>query len=270
MLEVAGVEVGVELAVEDAQHVEVELGGDALAVVVGGLEHRRVLDQVGAEQQEAVVVEPRAQLAQEAPARAGGEVADRAAEEGDDARGAGLRRRDLGEVVLEVAGDALDLEAGVLLGQRGGGVADHAAVDVERHVALDRSGVEQHARLVGGAGAELDELARAGHRHDVVRARLQDRPLGAGRVVLGQLGDAVEELRAAGVVEVLGRQLLGRPGEAVERVVGERAARRAEGGHASHASRTPEKICRRWGRSQLRNVGLATRERVAHEPPRRT
>ena len=40
--------------------------------------------------------------------------------------------------------------------------------------------------------------------------------------------------------------------------------------HASHASLTPEKICRRCGRSQLRNVSLATRARVAHEPPRRT
>jgi hypothetical protein len=41
----ATVEVGVELALTTRSHVEVELGGHALAVVVGGLEHRRVLDR---------------------------------------------------------------------------------------------------------------------------------------------------------------------------------------------------------------------------------
>ena len=71
VLEGVDVEVGVELAVDDAQHVAVELGRDAGAVVVGGLEHRGVLDQVGAQQQ---VVDAGAQQlgdrAQEAPPRA--------------------------------------------------------------------------------------------------------------------------------------------------------------------------------------------------------
>ena len=39
VLERVGVEVGVELAVEDVEHVLVELGGDPGGVVVGGLEH---------------------------------------------------------------------------------------------------------------------------------------------------------------------------------------------------------------------------------------
>ena len=124
---------------------------------------------------------------------------------------------------------------------------------------------------------------------DVRRARDEDRALGARRVVLGQLADAVEQLGAARVVEVLRRQLLERPREAVEHVVGERALvarpqvgvdrRTARGeldGRAcsrlllSRASRTPQKIWRRCGRSQLRNVGVATRGCVAHEPPRST
>ena len=54
-------------------------------------------------------------------------------------------------------------------------------------------------------------------------ACLEDRALGARRVVLGQVADAVEQLRAAGVVEVLGRQLLERAREPVEHVVGQRA-----------------------------------------------
>ena len=51
VLELVGVEVGAELAVEDGEDVLVELGGDAGGVVVGGLEPGGVLDQVGAEQE---------------------------------------------------------------------------------------------------------------------------------------------------------------------------------------------------------------------------
>ena len=45
------VEVGVELAVEHAQDVAIELGGDAGAVVVRGNEPSDILDEVGTEQQ---------------------------------------------------------------------------------------------------------------------------------------------------------------------------------------------------------------------------
>jgi hypothetical protein len=58
VLEGVDVEVGVELAVDHAQDVAIELGGHAGGVVVGGLDDRRVLDQVGAEQQ---VIDARAQ-----------------------------------------------------------------------------------------------------------------------------------------------------------------------------------------------------------------
>ena len=45
-------------------------------------------------------------------------------------------------------------------------------------------------------------------RGDLPHPGVEDRPLGPGRVVLRQPGDLVEELTAAGVVEVLGRQRL--------------------------------------------------------------
>src|SRR5690606_33743901 len=44
------VEVGIQLPVEPRQQVEGECGGDAGGIVVGGLDHRRVLDQVDAHQ----------------------------------------------------------------------------------------------------------------------------------------------------------------------------------------------------------------------------
>ncbi len=171
----------------------------------------------------------RGDLAQEAAAAAGREVADRAAEERDDARAGG--GRDAVEVALEVADHAVHAQPGVLAGERLGAVAHHALGDVHRDVALERAGrlqrVEQHARLGGGAGAELDELDRVGQLGDLRGALLEDRALGARGVVLGQLADLVEQVGAAGVVEVLGRQLLERAREAVEHVVGERAFVRA-------------------------------------------
>jgi len=88
---------------------------------------------------------------------------------------------------------------------------------------------------------------------------------------------------------VLGRDLLERPGEPVEHVVGQAPLRAVsvsdvyvdpdrrmtvgqlgQGVHASLAIRIPAKIWRRWGWSQLRKVGVATRAQVAHEPPRST
>ena len=105
VLERVEVEVGAELAVEDAEHVLVELGGDPGRVVVGGLQRRAVLDQVRAEQEVVVGPEQVRHPRQEAGALGGLEVADRAAEEGDHARAA--ERHPL-EVALEVADEAVD------------------------------------------------------------------------------------------------------------------------------------------------------------------
>ena len=136
-------------------------------------------------------------------------------------------RGHVAEVALEVADDPVHLQPGVLGGERGAGGADHALGHVDRHVAAQRAGVgerrQQQPALRRGAGAQLDDLGRARQRRDLAGALGEDRPLGAGRVVLGQLADAVEQRGAGRVVEVLGRQLLERPRQAVEHVVGERA-----------------------------------------------
>ena len=163
VVEVLGIEVGRQLAIEHAQDVAVELRRHPLGVVVGGLEHARVLDQVGAHQQMVARPEQPRDLAQHAAATAGREVADRAAEERHDARPRG--RRHAVEVALEVSDHAVHAQPRVLLGERLGAVAHHALGDVYRDVALERAllvqRVQQHARLGGRPGAELDELDRA-------------------------------------------------------------------------------------------------------------
>ncbi|GBD46665.1 hypothetical protein HRbin41_01495 [bacterium HR41] len=55
MREGVGIEVGVEQAIQVAQHVAVELGGDTGRVVVGALDHRNVFDEIDPDQQAVAV-----------------------------------------------------------------------------------------------------------------------------------------------------------------------------------------------------------------------
>src|SRR5205085_666606 len=180
----------------------------------------------GAQQQTVLRTQRGADVAQQGAPRPGREVADRATEQRDDPSRA-VVRRDTPQVTLEVADHAVDLQTVVLLDQLVGRVAHHALGDIEGDVAAQRSGtghrIEQDPGLLRGSRAELDELAGAGAPHDVPGALLQYRLLGSGRVVLRQLADPLEQLRAARVVEMFRRQLLERPGEPVEHVVGQRA-----------------------------------------------
>ena len=220
---------------------------------------------------------------------AGPEVADRAAEEGEQRA---LGARDPLEVGLVVADDAVDVQARVLVDELVGDAARDLLGDVDGHVRLERAGVahrvEQHPALGGGARAELDQRPRRRRGDDLGRAGVEDLALAAGRVVLGQLGDPLEQLGAALVVEVLRRQLLERAGEALADDLGhpgeraalrqvdldlDRAARAAASSSASLAQRKPAKIWRRSARSQLRKVvpdhvaagrpGAAAQDRVA-------
>ncbi len=278
MLEGVKIEVGAELTVQHLQDVLVELSGDAAGVVVGGLEPIVRLDQIGAEQEAIVRPHQGGEAGEKVAPGRGVEVADRAAEEGDQATA--LAVGDALEVVLEVADEAAHGEARVLPDQRLGSLVGDLLGDVDRDVGLQAAGIAHRAEQVAGlcrrAGAELDQRLRpAGGGNDLAAALGEDRALGPGRVVLGQLGDLLEQLRAALVVEVLRRQLLG-----LGRESGANIASHRRGGvgsevdldrdHASLAQRMPEKIWRRSGRSQLRKLGRITLPWVAQEPPRST
>ena len=112
VVEVLRVEVGLQLAIEHTQQVAVELGCHSLRVVVSLGQHLRVLDEVGAHQQMVLGSQQPCDLAQEAPAAAGWEVADRAAEEHHKARPIG--RGHAVEMAFEVADHAVHAQARIL------------------------------------------------------------------------------------------------------------------------------------------------------------
>ena len=136
---------------------------------------------------------------------------------------------------------------------------------------------------------ELDEHVGSGGRTISAACVAQDRALGAGRVVLGQSGDLVEQLAAVLVVEPHRRQRLRRRGRAPtpRRRPSRRAGGRAEDGrrrstrvlghetgssraYASRASRAPLKAQRAAGGKKLRYVARTWPVGVAQQPPRST
>ena len=147
------VEVRAELAVDHREDVAVERGRHPGRVVVGGFEDSDVLDEVRPEQEVVVGPERRGEVAQEGAARARQEVADRAAEEGDDPGDPGRRGRDPVQVALEVADDPVDFEAGIGGEELFRAGTDDGAVDVEGDVAAQRPRV---ARLYAGVGVVRD------------------------------------------------------------------------------------------------------------------
>src|SRR5439155_6269255 len=149
VLEPGQIEGGAQLAVEDGEHVAVELGGDAGGVVVGGLEPGDVLHQVGAEEERVAWVHRVRQRVQHGGSLLGYEVAYGAAEEGDHAGSAAGKQL---KVVFEVADDGLDVDSRIVTQDGGGRLPQRRLADVERHEPLQRAGVgqvlQQYARLL--------------------------------------------------------------------------------------------------------------------------
>ena len=88
-------------------------------------------------------------------------------------------------------------------------LCSHAKVvtrDIHGHIGAGLQALEQDACLGTTATAGFDQqMSGAGLARDFIRIRNQHRRLGAGGVVLGQLGDGIEQPRSLGIVEVLRR-----------------------------------------------------------------
>ncbi len=116
-------------------------------------------------------------------------------------------------MALEVPDDRVHVHLRMLVGDGARRVPQRHLAHVERNEPSELPGlrecIEQESGLLRRAGTELDERVRAAGGCDLVGAGVEDRALGAGRVVLLESGDLVEQLRPPIVVEPLRRQVLG-------------------------------------------------------------
>ena len=207
MAERRQVEIAAELAVHPPQDVEIEPRRDAGGIVVGGVEHRLVLDAVNADDHRRAAAQDAAGLAKEFRRVLRLEIADRRSGKEADARAIADLRRQI-EVAREVGRHREHGDLRQVAPHRGCLLREKFRRDIDRHVGGDlRRGIEQDARLFRGAGAELDQ--RGGERNvgrHRARVARQNTQLGAGRIILGKPRDLLEQVRAGGVIKIFRRK----------------------------------------------------------------
>src|SRR5579883_2370165 len=218
MREAVDIDGGAELAVDALQQVAVERGGDAGAVVVGGLNEVRILFQIDADYHVAAGAEQPAAIDEKGLGFLGLEIADRRAREEAEPLAGRAGERGQPERARIVGADGGDQQRGEVLGKARRRVAQMLARNVDGNIGggpLQR--FEQDARLAAGAAAELDEAAFPSRpRRDGRRVLLKDRDLGAGRVIFRKPADLLEQGRAPRVVEELAGDRLAGLGQAGE------------------------------------------------------
>ncbi len=156
-------------------------------------------------------------------------VADgRAGEEADGFSDRSGPRRGQRERPQEIGADGVDVETGIVGGQRLGGAQQVFARDVDRRIhrrLLQR--LQQQAGLAAGAAAVIDDIgARPRKRGDFGAVGAQEGDLDARNVVLGHLEDGLEQVRAALVIDEAAGQPLRHLREAGEHGLPEVARRR--------------------------------------------
>ena len=207
------VEVGVEVAVEAGEDVEVEGGGDAGCVVVGGEE---VGDgfvgaggEVGAEEESVAGLELGAEVGEDGGGFVGREVADAGADvEGERASVAeAIDAGGLGGVVgdLGADGDAGDVVRMFSVASEGGcgrrRWAGRGRFACWRTAALRRMPVLVAVPAPSSTMVRGWAVLDAALPNDFVGVGGEEGALGAGEVVLGEVGDLFEEVGAGLVVE---------------------------------------------------------------------
>ena len=211
MTELVHVEIAADLAVQPYQQVEGEIGGHPGGIVVGGLDHRRLLMQVDADQRQPVGAHRVAHGAQQVNGFIAIEIAQRRSgkeRQSPSRRPARLRQA---HRTGKVGAHRQHFDRGKAPFQPSHAVQQRRARDLDRGVShrIIQSG-QQQLRLAATAAAVLHHVqARAHHGGNIGQARFQQADLHPGQVVLRLVGDALEQLGAAGIVEILGRQPLG-------------------------------------------------------------
>src|SRR5690606_7956694 len=217
------IDVAVQFAANAVQQIQIEGRRDLGAVIVGSLQRGFVLEQVDPDQYATAGRQDVVQMAEQSARLFRGEIANAGA--GEEHQRV-LQGEVVGQlqVIGEIAAGCMHIEPGIIGGQAAGAVQQKILGDVDTQVAGWPQPFEQQANLAAGATAQLDQVAlRADDLANLVRRVGEDAYLSTGQVVLRLQADLLEQLRAASVVEELGREVLGRSGEARQSFVAQGA-----------------------------------------------
>ena len=206
MFELIQVKISVQLAIEHREHVQVELCGDTLGIVVRRPQPIRILDQVGSQQEGAARFKGSDDVGDESFTSAWFEVSNGAAQERHHAGAADWHERD---VTVEVAHDAVHRYAGIVVADIAGSRSQHLFADIEWHITFEHiSGghcIEQDSALLTGSRSKLDQRVCTSGGHNLAGTSVQDLSFSTERVVLVEFRDLIEQLAAQRVVEPLRR-----------------------------------------------------------------
>ena len=201
---VAHGEIAADQGIEIVEQVQVERRGDPEGIVVGGLQDGFGFDQVHADQKAAAwALLPYPGEERERFRRR--EVSDRRPGIEEQAVVAANR---IGQAQSQrkVAADTEHFQVRKITLERGQRMPQEVHGHVHGDILARLERLKQAARFLAVSRSEVDQCRLGSRRaHHAVAARLQQRPFRAGRIVLRQFGDGLEQARAERPVEILGR-----------------------------------------------------------------
>ena len=227
--------IAVELAIDPFEQIEVESGGDAFGVIVGGEQPLDRFYPVHPDQQLRARAEQGAELAEQVGRAPRDEIADgRTGEKAKlvklvDAAGQAERAGEIGD-------DRDYVDRRKILLERGRAGIKIITRNVDRNVGRGRDRLEQDRGLGCRAGAEFNHRRAFGYpRRDLGHDRLEDADFGSRRIISRQPRDFVEQFGAAMVVEPARGHCPDRGRKTLEDIVAKRASlifKRREQGEA--------------------------------------
>ena len=196
----------VQFAVDARQNVAIEGGRNADGIVVGGNQDGRILAQVDPGEQLVTRSHGGMQALQKVHRIGALEVADVGAQPENQSRRPPFGLEEIQAIVI-LTGDGKDLEIGVVLDECQRTLLENGTGDVDGDKAQlpmsAQQGLNDETRLAGRTGTQFDEIDGVSHVSDeIVGMFLENGALRAGRVVLGQVTDLLEQVGSGLVVEV--------------------------------------------------------------------
>ena len=209
VLEGLEVEGSVEFAIDAGEDVQIEGGGDALGVVIGGKQHVERFVEIRADEESGVVAEQATRGAQEKHGLGAGEVADGRSGENPTRKVAGQRQLQPVEVV-KAAEDGMNVKPGKGAGDAPCGRVERGGGDLDWDVSGGCSREPKRSSVLRlEPEPNSTTAAPSGHQFaDLWPASLEKGDLGARRIVFGERRDLLEQFGAARIVEKAAGQAL--------------------------------------------------------------